>query len=96
MKPISPIQNIWRGRNQRFPITDYNYRPIGFSRFNAGCWLAPGLSFLGISRDYFRAEARHNFIVETILFALITITTVPAIVDCGRALFEFVRAIGSV
>ncbi len=39
-------------------------------------------------------EARHNLVIETLVFALVT-SAVPAIFDCGRALLDFMHAIGA-
>jgi hypothetical protein len=94
MKPPSSIQNSQRGANRRFPITDCNYRSLGFSELKTRCARTPQLSFAAISRDYFNGEARYDFIIETVVFALITVAAIPALFDCGRALLEFIRAIG--
>ena len=93
MKPKSPDQ-ISRRSNRAFPVTDYNYRSLGFSGFNTRCAGSPQSSFDKISQDYFATEARHNFVAEALFFVLIIATTVPAILDCGRALLTFGRAIG--
>jgi len=94
MKPLSSIQNSPRDTNRRFPITDCNYRSLGFSELKTRCARTRRSSFTTISRDYFNGEARHQFLIETVVFALITITAIPALFDCGRALLEFIRAIG--
>jgi hypothetical protein len=94
MKPPSSIQNSPRDANRRFPITDCNYSSLGFSELKTRCARTPRSSFTTISRDYFNGEARYHFLIETAVFALITITTIPALFDCGRALLEFMRAIG--
>lgn len=93
MKPLHSIQST-RGAVSRFPITDCNYRPLGFGEFNARCAHVPRPSFTAISRDYLNREARHNFVMETLVFALVTVAAVPAIFDCGRALLEFIRSVG--
>lgn len=94
MKPPSSIQNSQRDANRRFPITDCNYRSLGFSELKTRCAPAPRSSFTTISRDYFNGEARDNFVIETAVFALITVAAIPALFDCGRALLEFMRSIG--
>jgi hypothetical protein len=94
MKPPSAIQNSQRDANRRFPITDCNYRSLGFSELKTRCARTPRSSFTTISRDYFNGEARYHFVLETVVFALITVTAIPALFDCGRALREFMRAIG--
>jgi hypothetical protein len=95
MKPPSSIQNSQRDPNRRFPITDCNYRSPGFSELKTRCARTPHSSFATISRGYFNAEARYDFVIETVVFALITIAAIPALFDCGRALLEFMRSIGA-
>jgi len=94
MNPLLSIQST-RGAASRFPIINCNYRPLDFGELNARCAHLPGPSFTAISRDYFNREARHNFVIETLVFALVTVAAVPAIFDCGRALLEFMRSIGA-
>jgi hypothetical protein len=94
MKPPSSIQNSPRDANRQFPITDCNYRSLGFSELKTRCARTPRSSFTTISREYFNGEARHQLLIETVVFALVTITAIPALFDCGRALLEFIRAIG--
>jgi hypothetical protein len=81
---------------RRFPIVEFNYRPLGLDEFKTRCAERPRSSVEKISQDYFNGEARRNFVTESLLFAIIAAATVPAILDCGRALFEFMSAIGSV
>jgi hypothetical protein len=94
MKPVSAIQNTRSAANRRFPLVDCNYRPLGFDGFSIRCAGKPRPSFGQISQSYFNGEARRNFVAEAIAFVLITALTVPAIIDCGRALLDFMRAIG--
>jgi len=94
MKPPSSIQNSQRDANRRFPITDCNYRSLGFSELKTRCARIPRSSFTTISREYFNGEARSDFVIETAVFALITVAAIPALFDCGRALLEFMRSIG--
>jgi hypothetical protein len=94
MKPLLSIQPT-RGVASRFPITDWNYRPLGFGEFNARCGHLRRPSFTAISHDYLNREARHNFVIETLVLALVAVATVPAIFDCCRALLEFMRPIGA-
>jgi|GraSoiStandDraft_39_1057311.scaffolds.fasta_scaffold14472_3 hypothetical protein len=93
MKPLSSIQNDRRGANRRLPRTDCNYRSLAFSESNPCCGRTARSSFTAISRDYFNKEAGRHFVIETVGFALVTLTTIPAMFDCGRALLEFMHAI---
>ena len=78
----------------RFPLTDWSYHSVDLSDFTARGASKPRFSFTQISRDYFNSEARRNLILECVFFAVISITIVPAILDCGRALLEFTHATG--
>jgi hypothetical protein len=81
---------------RRFPSTDWNYRSVGFPDFKARSAGTPHSSFAEISRHYFDSEARRSLVFESVLFALISVTVVLAILDCGRALLEFTRALSVV
>jgi len=94
MKPFSSIQKNRRTGDGSFPVVDCNYHSLGFGDFNTRCAKIQRPSFSTISRDYFAAEAPSNFVIESVVFGVIALAAVPAIVDCARALFEFVRAIG--
>lgn len=97
MKPvIAPTRNNQRGRDRRFPVTDLNYRAPGFDGLKTHCAGIPRSSFEKISQTYFNVEARRNFAIEAVGFVLILATTIPAVVDCARALAAFIRATGGV
>jgi hypothetical protein len=90
MKPLPSAQS----NRRKFPITDCNYQSPGFFELNAGCGRSSRASFVSISQSYFNREARHNFVMEAVVFALITVTVMPAFVNCGRAVVEFLRVVG--
>jgi hypothetical protein len=92
MNPLS--SNI--GSRRRFPVTDCSYYSHDFFELKAGCGRLFPASFVAISRDYLNREARHDFVIEAVTFALITVTTVPALFDCGRAVVQFLRIIGGI
>ena len=95
MKPtVSSVQNR-RETNRRFPVSDYNYQAISLREFKPSCAGSPRPTFDLISRDYFNVEARRSFVTETIVFGLIAVSTVPAVIDCARALHMFLRTIGA-
>jgi hypothetical protein len=97
MKATSQFLNNSRYEHsavRRFPIVEFNYRPLGLGEFNTRCAERPRSSFEKISQDYFNGEARRNFVAESLLFAIIAAATVPPILDCGRALLAFLRVIG--
>ena len=92
MKPLSlSVQD----NRRRFPVTDYNYQSVTLRDFKPSCAGSSRPTFDLISRDYFNAEARRNFIVEAVIFAAVAVTTVPAVIDCARALAMFLRAIAT-
>jgi hypothetical protein len=93
MKPFSSIQNGRRGTNRRLPRIDCNYRSLSFGESKACCGRTRRPSFTAIRRDYFNKEAGRNFVIEAVGFALVALTTIPAMFDCGRALLEFMHAI---
>jgi hypothetical protein len=93
MKPLPSIQNGRRAANRRLLTTDCNYQSLPFSESKTCCGQTPRSSFTAISRDYFDKEAGRNFVIETVGFALVTLTTIPAMFDCGRALLELIQAI---
>jgi hypothetical protein len=100
MKPIS-TSNEARNRREwiahRFPITDCNYHAPSYGDLSGGHWArAPKPSFLNISRDYFRKEARHSFSMEALLFAVITATAAVPLVNAARVFVHFVRSLAAV
>jgi hypothetical protein len=70
MKPRAPQKD--------FPRIDCNFQVSSFDRFYGGSSV-PGSSFLNISRDYFRYEARRNFIAEGAFFIALMVVLAFAI-----------------
>lgn len=72
MKPNSGPDNFRRGddfpREGNFPITDCNYRTFSLDGFRGELPDKPAPSFLDISREYFRYEARRHFLAEAAFF----------------------------
>jgi hypothetical protein len=69
--------------------TDCNYQTTLFGQFSgehAGEWET---SFLNISQDYFRSEARWSYVAEVFFFALIIATTSTAIIYGARVVIHF-------
>ena len=97
MKPLSSsLQTSRRQPGRRFPVTDWTYQATRVSDFKSSCAGSPRPAFDLISRQYFNAEARHNFVIEAAIFGVVAVTTVPAVIDCARALAMFFRAIGTI
>ena len=74
MKPILKNENgSERFQSSCFPITDYNYHSVALDGHN-GCSQKVSPSFLNISREYFKTEARQSFLAESAYFAAIVVT----------------------
>jgi hypothetical protein len=91
---MKPTPLTLRG-NRCSPLTDYNYRPVALDSFNTNCARLSPLSLWDISRDYFKNEARHDFLGEAALFATIICTAFLPLISNAHPLVEFVRAIGN-
>jgi len=90
MKPTSLI-----GRNHtRFPLTDCNYYSVSLAGHRGHCAKPLAPSFRNISRQYFQHEARHDFVGEAILFAMLVITAAVPLVSAAYAVTELCRAFG--
>jgi hypothetical protein len=88
MKPISVIV----AKNNRSPLIDCNYRPMTLDGFR-GRWVTTRTPrFWNISGQYFQNEARYDFIVEAICFALVIITAAVSLVSAATAVIELCRA----
>jgi hypothetical protein len=98
MKP-TPTLNQARYRDcfsaRRLPITDCNFQPPSLVDLDGGhCANFPVASFRSISRDYFRKEARHNFVIEAFLFAGTGFSSAVALVISALAAVDFLRTLG--
>jgi hypothetical protein len=94
MKPT--IEKFQRedARGLRFPVTDCNYHAVALGGYNGRCAkVAP--SFLNISRDYFKTEARHQFVEEAVYFAMMLVTTGAALGISAYAVIQLCRAFGA-
>ncbi|HEY9419361.1 MAG TPA: hypothetical protein VIP49_04175 [Candidatus Udaeobacter sp.] len=81
--------------NRRWPMTDYNYHSAALEGFNTNCARVPALSLWDISRNYFKNEARHDFLGEAALFAVVIFTAFLPLINNAHTLVEFVRAISN-
>jgi hypothetical protein len=66
MKPSSAEKVCWKKR--KFPVIACNYQTFSHDRFHGGPSEKRDPSFLNISREYFRYEARRNFVGEAVFF----------------------------
>jgi len=76
-------------------IANYNYHAVTFESFRANCGRTSVRSFWNITGDYLKNEARHEFLGEAALFAVVVITAFLPLITNAHALMEFVRAIGN-
>ncbi len=76
-------------------MTDYNYHSTALEGFNTNCRRVSGRSLWQISRNYFKNEARHDFLGEAALFAVVILTAFLPLISNAHALVESARAIGS-
>ena len=72
-----------------FPRIDFNYHATMFGRFHGGYSGKSKVSFLNISRDYFRNEARWNYLAEVLFFLLIIATAAVPLISGARAVWHF-------
>jgi len=93
MKPNSEANEDRRGTNSgtRFPITDCNFQAFSFDRYYGGSAGSSQPSFLNISREYFRYEARRNFIAEVALFLAIAAILAATFISGARAIIHFLH-----
>ena len=99
MKPTLQFieANHRRGESQRprkasgFPVTDCNFH-VSAADFGHGHDKG-GRSFHGISRDYFKREARTHFAVEAVIFGLIVLTAAVPVVEGIKGLAQFVYGV---
>ena len=81
----------WDAQKRLFPITDCNYQSFSFNRYFGGPERNSSASFLNISRDYFRYEARRNFLVEAAFFLALTAILVLTLISGAVVIIQFLN-----
>ena len=76
-------------------IANYNYHSATFENFPANCGRTSVRSFWNITGDYLKNEARHDFLGDVALFAVIVITAFLPLISNAHTLMGFVRAIAN-
>jgi hypothetical protein len=76
-------------------IANYDYHSATFESFRANCGRTSVRSFWNITGDYLKNEARHDFLGEAALFAVMVITAFLPLISNAHALMGFVRAMGN-
>jgi hypothetical protein len=98
MKPTTTLNEAGRPGYffaRRLPITDCNFQPPSPVDFGGGhCASFPAPSFRSISHNYFRKEARRNFVIEAFLFAGVVFTSAVALVVSAMSVIDFLWALG--
>jgi hypothetical protein len=81
--------------SRQSPITHCNYHSVALGGSSMNCAHTSARSFWNITGDYFKNEARQDFLGEAALFVVIIITALLPLLNNMHALVEFVRAISS-
>jgi hypothetical protein len=89
MKPTS------LAARKRFPLTDWSYQSVTINGYRGHCAKSLPPSFRNISRDYFQREARHDFVGEAIVFAMLIIISTVALASGAQAAVQLCRAFGA-
>jgi len=74
-----------------FPVLDYNYQSFPLDRYHGGPRGTPAASFLNISRDYFRREARWNFLAEITFFLVLAAILLATFIQGARVIIHFLH-----
>ncbi|HEY6206488.1 MAG TPA: hypothetical protein VIW21_10020 [Chthoniobacterales bacterium] len=77
-----------RRRTPTAPILNWSYQQSGFGRWSGGHAGRSKASFLAISREYFRAEARWSYVAEVFFFALMLATAGSAVIYGARVIIR--------
>lgn len=97
MKPtLHTIEETSRPRHSRGPITDYSFHPIGISGYSAHCSGTAPASFRRATLEYFKGEARNDFLVEAGVFAAMMLTVAVPLLNGIQAVLHLIRATGGV
>ena len=93
-RPYSTGRNRIGHTGREFPVVDSAFQSITLDGYRGGCADKCKPSFRNISKDYFKNEARHNFLSEAAFFAaMVVISSWPVLLSV-RAMTDLVRAYG--
>ena len=82
-------------RSSAHPKTDYSFQAASVANGSGRCFGSCRPSFRAISQDYFKNEARRNFVSEAVLFSVIVMTAALPILNSVSALVHLVRSFGT-
>ena len=98
---MKPIAETFGGRSgsdfssiskpTTFPKVDCNYQAFSLDRYHGGEDRNRASSFLNISREYFRYEARQNFLVEAAFFLVLTAVLVLTFISGALVIIHFLQ-----
>lgn len=91
MKPTPWYERRRREAKAIFPNVDCNYQSFSLDRYRGGSYGAAPASFLDISRDYFRREARRNFLAEIAFFLVLGAILLATFVQGARVIIHFLH-----
>ncbi|HJT82201.1 MAG TPA: hypothetical protein VJ719_13475 [Chthoniobacterales bacterium] len=80
---------------RRFPLTDYHFQSVTLDGYRGEC-AKYTRSFRNISSDYFKTEARRNFLTEAVFFGSIVATTIWPVLQSAQAMTDLVRAFSGI
>jgi hypothetical protein len=81
-------------KDRRSPITNCNYHSISLEYSSARFASTPPRSFWNIAGDYFKNEARYEFLGEAAVFGVVVVTAFLPLLSNAYVLMEVIRAIG--
>jgi hypothetical protein len=87
-RPIKRADLRAARRHRSSPAVDWNYQQSLFGRWSGGHAGRSKGSFLMISREYFRAEARWSYVAEVFFFALMLATAGSAVIYGARVIIR--------
>jgi hypothetical protein len=94
MKPIAQLNDrrgssdfLSNGQSGRFPLIEWSYQQFSLDRSYGGSGDSRP-SFLNISRDYFRYEARRDFLAEVAFFLVMAAILASAFVEGARVIIH--------
>ena len=80
---------------REFPIIDCNYQEFSLDRRFGGSSPDSESSFLNISREYFRYEARWNFLAEAAYFLVLTVILAVTLITGAIIVIRFLNLLES-
>lgn len=78
-------------KRTHFPTIDCNYQAFSLDRYHGGPDRNHASSFLNISREYFRYEARRNFLVEAAFFLVLTAMLALTFISGALVIIHFLQ-----